>query len=90
MKNKLFLPILLLSSICLHAQSPKRTTSFKDIQITNKVQHYTNFKTSPIQSEARSTTSLEQMIKDFFTSQLDKEMIEIPEKELYNKKINGE
>ena len=88
MKNKLFLPILLLSSICLHAQSPKRTTSFKDIQITNKVQHYTNFKTSLIQSEARSTTSLEQMIKDFFTSQLDKEMIEIPDKELYNKKIN--
>ena len=74
--------------VCLYAQPATSASTSETIKATTELQGNSTSTVSALQPATRSIASdaqMQQKLKTFFISQLDKDMVEMPEKDLYNK-----
>ena len=92
MTNKPLFSILLLSCVCLYAQPATSALTSETIKTTTELQGNSTSTASALQPATHSIASdaqMQQKLKTFFISQLDKDMVEMPEKDLYNKTFDA-
>ena len=92
MTNKPLFSILLLSCVCLYAQPATSALTSERIKTTTELQGNSTSTASALQPATHSIASdaqMQQKLKTFFISQLDKDMVEMPEKDLYNKTFDA-